>query len=532
MEYYEERDRYPELNGETTEIDVTVSNVRKFFKDANIFVTGGAGFIGSLLIEKIARSCPDFGKIYLLLRPKRGLTPNERLDNIFEDEIFSQLKKENPGFRSRIFLMEGDLKEPQCGLNEEQLNTIRKEVNVIYHNASCLRMTEPLKTAYYMNVRATKDLLDLGTEMTQLKAFIYTSTAYSNLFRPDIREKFYPTIYNWENLRDLVERLPEEELDYFTPKLVGRWVNTYSFTKAIVEDMIKSYVGRIPVAIARPSIVVGCKEEPLKNWINNMYGVSGVSAGACVGIIRVWCADCTKMADIIPADYVVNAMICIATHLDKNQREKILLERPIFNLVSSAKAPITWGEYMRDTAHAALEGKLATRKSIGEYGMILIREWWLFSVLFFILHLPQGLMVDSMLYLNGKSPQLVKSYIKIKNLQAQLSYYCGKEWLCDQPNVDAMIESMNAADKRLFPFDMTSFDWKSYHQCSVGAIMKYIIKSTDSENPQRARKQQQRFIKTREYVFRAIEILILYGVLKMSQTGLTNIMMISSQGVL
>ncbi|KAF6209174.1 hypothetical protein GE061_014919 [Apolygus lucorum] len=528
MDYYCERDRYPELNGENTNVDFDASNIRKLFKGANIFITGGAGFLGSLLIEKIGRSCPDFGKIYLLLRSKRGLTPSERLDKLFEDEIFNRLKKENPGFRSRIFLMEGDLNEPQCGLNQEQLNTMREEVNIIYHNAACLRMTEPLKNAYYMNVRATKDLLDLGTEMKHLKAFIYTSTAYSNCFRPDISETFYPTTYNWENLRDLVERMSEEDLDYFTPKLVGPWVNTYAFTKAIAEDMIKSYVGRIPVAIARPSIVIGCTEEPLKCWINNVYGAVGVSAGACVGIIRVWYADYDKVADIIPADYVVNAMIGIASQLDMNQKKKVLWERPIFNIVSSPKAPTTWGNYMREQFTAAAKSKITTRKTLGEYAFALIKQKWLFFILFNIFHLGQGILVDSLLCLQGKSPKLMKGYIKIMRFNMQLSFFCERQWTYEQPNVDAMLERMSEVDKRLFPFDMTSFNWKTYHECSIRAIMKYIVKSQDCEDPKLAVNHYYKFMVVRQYVVRAAKILLIYGVVKVSQKGLTKMMLILS----
>uniref|UniRef100_A0A0A9WBK2 Fatty acyl-CoA reductase n=1 Tax=Lygus hesperus TaxID=30085 RepID=A0A0A9WBK2_LYGHE len=531
MDYYYQRDRCPELDGEDRIIDTTSSNIRKFFRGTNIFVTGGAGFLGSLLIEKIGRSCPDFGKIYLLLRSKRGLTPSERLDKLFDDEIFNRLKKENPGFRSRVFLMEGDLNEPQCGLSQENLNIIRDEVNIIYHNAACLRMTEPLKNAYHMNVRATKDLLDLGTEMKHLKAFIYTSTAYSNCFRPDISETFYSTTYNWENLRDLVERMPEEDLDYFTPKLVGPWVNTYAFTKAIAEDMIKSYVGRIPVAIARPSIVIGCVEEPLKCWINNVYGSVGVSAGACVGIIRVWYADYDKVADIIPADYVVNTMISIASQLDDNQQGKVHLEPPIFNIVSSPKAPTTWGEHMRDSFIPAKKSKITTRKSIGEFAFVLVRKKWLFSVLFIILHLSQGLLVDTLLYLNGKSPQLVKGYIKIMRFNMQLSFFCEREWTYEQPNVDAMLERMSEVDKRLFPFDMTSFNWKKYHECSTRAIFKYIVKSKDCENQKPAHDHYRRFLTVRQYIVRAVKIVVVYGVLKMSQTGLNNMMLFLSRDV-
>lgn len=36
-----------------------------------------------ILIEKLLRSCPEIGDIYLLVRPKKKLNPNERIENMF-----------------------------------------------------------------------------------------------------------------------------------------------------------------------------------------------------------------------------------------------------------------------------------------------------------------------------------------------------------------------------------------------------------------------------------------------------------------
>ena len=36
--------------------------------------------------------------------------------------------------------------------------------------------------------------------------------------------------------------------------MVGKWPNTYAFTKAISEDMVRSYAKDLPIAIFRPAI--------------------------------------------------------------------------------------------------------------------------------------------------------------------------------------------------------------------------------------------------------------------------------------
>ena len=63
-------------------------SVRNFYKDKVIFLTGTTGFIGKVVLEKILRSCPDFKRIYVMVRPKKGLSNQKRLEEISESEIF------------------------------------------------------------------------------------------------------------------------------------------------------------------------------------------------------------------------------------------------------------------------------------------------------------------------------------------------------------------------------------------------------------------------------------------------------------
>lgn len=55
------------------------SQIKAFYSGKNLFITGGTGFVGLCLIEKILRTIPDVGKIYLLMRPKKGKEIADRL---------------------------------------------------------------------------------------------------------------------------------------------------------------------------------------------------------------------------------------------------------------------------------------------------------------------------------------------------------------------------------------------------------------------------------------------------------------------
>ena len=55
-------------------------SVTEFFNGQSIFITGGTGFLGKVLIEKLLRCCPNIGKLYLLMREKNGLSVEDRVN--------------------------------------------------------------------------------------------------------------------------------------------------------------------------------------------------------------------------------------------------------------------------------------------------------------------------------------------------------------------------------------------------------------------------------------------------------------------
>lgn len=63
------------------------SHIAGFYKDCNVLITGGTGFIGKLLIETFLHKCPDIANIYLLIREKKGKTPEQRIDQIFDNAV-------------------------------------------------------------------------------------------------------------------------------------------------------------------------------------------------------------------------------------------------------------------------------------------------------------------------------------------------------------------------------------------------------------------------------------------------------------
>lgn len=61
--------------------------IEEYFSGKNIFITGGTGFLGKVLIEKLLRSCSRVGNIYILVRGKEGQTGQERLNELISSKV-------------------------------------------------------------------------------------------------------------------------------------------------------------------------------------------------------------------------------------------------------------------------------------------------------------------------------------------------------------------------------------------------------------------------------------------------------------
>lgn len=69
------------------------SDIAHFYSGKHVLVTGATGFLGTVLVEKLLRSCPDIGALYLIVRPKKGLNVHQRVEKIFNGELFDTLRR-------------------------------------------------------------------------------------------------------------------------------------------------------------------------------------------------------------------------------------------------------------------------------------------------------------------------------------------------------------------------------------------------------------------------------------------------------
>ncbi|XP_043495513.1 fatty acyl-CoA reductase 1-like [Polistes fuscatus] len=145
------------------------SEIATFYSGKKMFITGGLGFLGRLLMEK-------------LLRHKNGLFANKSKETARSEYliqiIFKRLKKQQKDVEKKIILIEGDMNQLNLGLSEEDRKRIQ-DTNLIFRSAAFVRFMDNIRFIVNTNIRGTRDLLLLAQEMKSLEATrpsIITST--------------------------------------------------------------------------------------------------------------------------------------------------------------------------------------------------------------------------------------------------------------------------------------------------------------------------------------------------------------------
>ncbi|CAG2056362.1 unnamed protein product, partial [Timema podura] len=87
-----------------------------------------------------------------------------------------------------------------------------------------------------------------------ITAFIHVSTAYAHCTFSRIEEKFYPSPHSFGQLMAIIQNLTDQELEKIAPELLKNIPNTYVYTKAIAENIIKEEAGNLPIGVFRPAI--------------------------------------------------------------------------------------------------------------------------------------------------------------------------------------------------------------------------------------------------------------------------------------
>lgn len=197
-------------------------------------------------------------------------------------EISQEIMKDSPNVL--IKLVEGDITYPGLDIATEELETLCREVNTVWHLAAIYDLAVARDTAWKVNVHGTYHVNDFVKTLPNLTRYIYFSTAYVAGTREGL--------------------LREDEL--IRPKA---FKNYYEETKFEAEVLVEKMKSLVPTTIIRPGIVRGhsVSGETIKfdgpyffiNMIDNLRKLPVIP----------YIGKSQSLINVVPIDFVIKAVV-------------------------------------------------------------------------------------------------------------------------------------------------------------------------------------------------------------------------------
>ncbi|XP_066990942.1 putative fatty acyl-CoA reductase CG5065 [Anabrus simplex] len=457
--------------------------IQNFFSGSCVLVTGGTGFVGKALVEKLLRSCPDLRTIYLLIRPKRGMDVASRHKELLKHPVFDRIRSECPAVFSKIVSVNGDVSEPGLGLSPIDRQQLVEQVNVVFHSAATVRFNEKLKAAVILNTLGTQRVIQLCRSMHKLQAFVHVSTAYSNADKTDVGEQVYPPPADPERVIQCCDALTDDALEVVAHRLQGRHPNTYTLTKAMAEWIVAEEADNLPAAIVRPSIVTAAWKEPVPGWVDNVCGITGIMMEIGRGTIRSIICDQKLIMDLIPVDFVVNTLIAVAWHTATYRPNNVR----VYNCTSGSRNPVRWFEFGRLTQKHACN--TPTQHVMWYPGFTFRTNRLIHKICESLFHFLPAFVVDLMLRLKGAKPIMLKISKRFQMAAKTGEFFALHEWNFQSDNIALLMN--DAQDRTMFDVDVSKMDWDTYVKYYMLGIRRFILKDSVDTIPSAKRKLQK-----------------------------------------
>ncbi|ANZ39762.1 hypothetical protein BBK82_30700 [Lentzea guizhouensis] len=232
-----------------------------------VLVTGAAGLVGA---EVAARLADSGHTVTALVHNRPELVRND--GTVVRTVPTGQ---SGPGLVSCVA---GDVTKPMLGLSAERYEELATGLDRVVHTAATTDFGRRWETYESLNVDGTRNVVRLAAEHTPVP-LVHVSTAYV--------------------CGERTGRVLESELD------AGQRFGTgYEHSKFLAEQEVRA--SGLPVAVVRPSMIVGTQESGLIRDFKNMYVVLKLFTQ---GRVRSVPGFYDALLDLVPVDYVA-ALIC------------------------------------------------------------------------------------------------------------------------------------------------------------------------------------------------------------------------------
>jgi HAD superfamily phosphoserine phosphatase-like hydrolase len=517
--------------------------IRDSLSGRRIAVTGGTGFLGTALIERLLRSVPGC-EVAALVRPGRRASASERTRReILRNDCFDRLRSEkgdrfDAEIAARLITIAGDVGVDGLGLDDDG-RALLASCDVVVHSAATVSFDAPLDGAVEVNLLGPSRVATAIQQVAgsaSLPHLIAVSTAYVNSgHRGDAFEELltasrYAVDVDWrgevlaarraradadaESRRPdmltrfrkaarrelgaagtalLAERTENLRGDWVKDHMVelGRaraqalgWPDAYAYTKSLGERALLESRGQLPVSIVRPSIVESALAEPRKGWIRGFRMAEPVIISSARGLLREFPGVPEGVVDVIPVDLVVATIIAVAGVGGSPG------EPSVYQVASGARNPLRYGEMV-----SIIRGWFAENPLYDSRGQPILVPEWSFpgrgrvqgQLRRATVALSAAERVANALPIRGQWADRA-SRIEERRVEAEraLDYvelygaYIESEARFRMDRTLALAASLDAADRAEFQIDPAVIDWSHYlRDVHVPSVVEHARVRTD-----------------------------------------------------
>ncbi len=346
-------------------------------KGRHLLLTGFTGFLGKVWAAFLLDRVPQIGRLTLLVRGRRGEPAEARVRAILERSPALRPLRERHGddllafVESKLDIIEGDVREPLCGVDPAVLARLAPTIDCVVHCAGLTDFSPDPLAALAVNVQGGEHAADLAAR-TAGKRLVHVSTCFvAGMIDGDVRESIVrgrsPNGTRFDpraeviSLASACEAVNEREgnaksaaarrgrVDVATQRAVALgWPNVYTYTKGLAEQLLVTR-DDVSVTFVRPSIVECAREFPFAGW-NEGINTSGPIVWMCAGYAWKVPMRAESCFDVVPVDTVARAMTVIVADALAGRAE------PVYQLASGDHARFTFGRALDLTALKVRKG--------------------------------------------------------------------------------------------------------------------------------------------------------------------------------
>ena len=461
--------------------------------------------------------------------------------NVFDRLYRAYGDKSKAFLEEKLVAVSGDISREGLGLDEASRRRLQGEVDIVINSAAVVSFDAPLDEALAVNILSAGRVAEFANACKKA-VLIHVSTAYVSgaggysapetmyhstsgpeAEQPYPQRRFSDVAQEIEHIRKMIEQVEEASRDPKTregllkelrkPRRRGKkmtraakleslrkkwvqsrlteegmkwarqrgWNDTYTYTKALGEQMVLRGRNGIPTVVIRPSVIESSLAEPSPGWLDGLRMADPLIVAIGKGRLRSLPLDADVILDLVPVDLVVNALLATIPRVVKEGGLKV------YHVATGAKNPVTLGEL-----HTLVYQYFRKNPMLNRDGEPILVKPLKFpkQSTFRLQHKLKTVSLQTAERTLRKLPpsnrtERAKRKISAAKLAYDQLYYYGEIYrpylnLKCRFEIDNTLElfnSLNAEEKELLNFDIEQLNWRHYIQnVHIPGVKKHILK--------------------------------------------------------